>query len=720
VDGSSETPSPSLTTQEWRGLKLAAVSMIRNESDLILPFLRQCAELFDEILVADIQSTDGTRAALRGFADPRLRVHVYDVDRQEKYQSALMNSLSREAFSRGADWVFFLDADEFLDVADRSELEAYLQEVGSDVLMAPWVNLVPSHYGSYRSFDTTQTFFWSGRTSSYTKVAISSLFAANNPDYYIAEGSHSVSAEPTAHPIGDRPGLPILHVPIRSLDRFKLKIGSARRLTLAKHNRLQHEGVHVEVIDDMLAVGSVEPAELNFIAGNYGELMEGKRTLDPVELGWPVRRLPDYVNEPSDGPSTWQGHFAGLSETLRADSETVWDQTEFVKGTAVSALIDGERIRIAPQPQRGSGRFLPGRFSALPPAQVTERTPEELLIDVVSISTMRVKAHAFSAWSELIPVMYALFTVLQPRRFVELGVHNGMSYFAGCQVAERLDLNTQCVAVDSWVGDEHAGFHSTEVFDEFRRHLKENYPDQVFIQALFKAALNCFEDGSIDLLHIDGLHTYQAVKQDFEAWLPKMSDAGVIIFHDINVFERDFAVWRLWSELRETYPSFAFAHKHGLGIIYVGREPHPVAALLRLLAGNRHHTTLVQAWFEGIGTLLIEHRENSAALEQATLQSMPDVGSGKAALPRNVAELQSRLIQLQDEYDTIIHSTSWRAAAPIRKLLDGQPALRRFARRVVKAGWWTATGQLPQRLRERRAIQSAISQQGAPAAQAQA
>jgi hypothetical protein len=199
-----------------------------------------------------------------------------------------------------------------------------------------------------------------------------------------------------------------------------------------------------------------------------------------------------------------------------------------------------------------------------------------------------------------------------------------------------------------------------------------------------------------------------------------MSDAGVIIFHDINVFERDFGVWRLWSELRETYPSFAFAHKHGLGIIYVGREPHPVAALLRLLAGNRHHATLAQAWFEGIGTLLIEHRENFAALERATLQSVPGVASGKAALPRDVAELHSRLNQLQDEYDTIIHSTSWRAAAPVRKLLDSQPALRRFARRVVKAGWWTATGQLPQRLRERRAIQSAISQQGAPAAHTQA
>ena len=689
-------------------MKLAAVSMIRNESDLILPFLRQCAELFDEILVADIQSTDGTGAALRSFTDPRLRVQVYNVDRQEKYQSARMNSLSREAFSRGADWVFFLDADEFLDVANRAELENYLQEFGSDVLMAPWINLVPSHYGNYRSFDTTQTFFWSGRTSTFTKVAISSLFAANNPDYCVGEGNHEVTSTPRGKPILNRPGLPILHVPVRSLDRFKVKIGSARRLTLAKHNRLQFEGGHVEVIDDLLSVGNVEPAELNFIAANYGELIADKQALDPIELGWPVRRLPAYVSESAESPSVWQGRFTGLSETLLADSATVWDQTEFVKGTAVGAVIDGERIRIVPQVLNGAGRYRPGRFEALGPAKVTGRPPEELLIDVVSISTMRVKAHAFSAWSELIPVMYALFTVLHPRRFVELGVHNGMSFFAGCQVADRLELRTECVAIDSWGGDVHAGFYDSDVFVNFREYLKDTHPGQFYIQALFASALNCFDDGSIDLLHIDGLQTYQAVKQDFESWLPKMSDTGVIIFHDINVFERDFGVWRLWSELRATYPSFGFAHKHGLGILYVGREPHPIADMLRLLTESRHYGTLAQAWFEGIGTLLIEHRENFAALERAATQQKPQPEPRKAEVAEKVAELQTRLNALQHDYNLVVHSTSWRIVAPLRHLLDSQPALRRFARRALKAGWWTATGQLPRRLRERRRIMQAV------------
>src|SRR4051812_19953941 len=91
-------------------MRLAVIAMIRNENDIILPFMRQCAELFDKLLVANIRSTDGTASALHGFTDPRLKVQVYEVERQEKYQSALMNCLSREAFAQGADWVFFLDA----------------------------------------------------------------------------------------------------------------------------------------------------------------------------------------------------------------------------------------------------------------------------------------------------------------------------------------------------------------------------------------------------------------------------------------------------------------------------------------------------------------------------------------------------------------------------------------------------------------------------------
>lgn len=186
-----------------------------------------------------------------------------------------------------------------------------------------------------------------------------------------------------------------------------------------------------------------------------------------------------------------------------------------------------------------------------------------------------------TGWQGHLPFAFWIVKALKPRVFVELGTQMGHSYCAFCQAVSHLGLGTACYAVDTWRGDDHTGYYSEHVFNSLSQYHNPRYGKfSQLIRATFDEAVSHFKNGSVDLLHIDGLHRYESVRHDFETWLPKLSDRAVVLFHDTAITHSDFGVWRYWEELSAQYPHFSFLHSNGLGVLGVGKDLPP--ALLRL------------------------------------------------------------------------------------------------------------------------------------------
>lgn len=229
--------------------------------------------------------------------------------------------------------------------------------------------------------------------------------------------------------------------------------------------------------------------------------------------------------------------------------------------------------------------------------------------------------YGLGAWTEHVFFASDLVAQLQPRVLVELGTDRGESYFAFCQSARENQTQTKCFAIDHWQGDSHAGSYDSTTFNDVESHNRKYYGDfSTLIRSTFDEALERFAPASIDLMHIDGHHTEEAVRHDVESWLPKLRPGGILLMHDVAVRARGFGVWKVWEELLRGGRSCTFAQSPGLGVW----EKPPAGCLPPLLEG------LLGAPSEHKDALLNHYRERNVQLQKKMARQWRD-GSIRSA-----------------------------------------------------------------------------------------
>src|SRR5262245_11062796 len=272
------------------------------------------------------------------------------------------------------------------------------------------------------------------------------------------------------------------------------------------------------------------------------------------------------------------------------------------------------------------------------------------LVDHPIVFSIPRRLTPLSFWHEHIPFAMFLVELLRPRVIVELGTQYGDSYCAFCHSVHELNLTTRCYAIDNWQGDPHVGSYGAEVLADLRAHHDLLYGGfSRLIQSTFDDALQHFADGNIDLLHIDAYHIYEAVKHDFESWLPKMSQHGVVLFHDTNVKERDFGVWKFWEELQQQYPHFEFLHASGLGVLAVGKN-FPIA-FQEFLDASLEDGANIRRFFSQLGqrlTLEVQQRKHEHQLTELAAERERFTQEA-TQLRLTIQGQQDRMFQLREQ-----------------------------------------------------------------------
>jgi MMP 1-O-methyltransferase len=147
---------------------------------------------------------------------------------------------------------------------------------------------------------------------------------------------------------------------------------------------------------------------------------------------------------------------------------------------------------------------------------------------------------------------------------VEIGSFKGKSTVALATVCDRYGLDP-VVAIDPHAGLSYLGPgmpQQTQTFDEFLGSIKDaGVEHKVEVRRAHSSDVAKLWERPIRLLWIDGDHSYAGCKEDFDLFLPHLSNGGVVAFHDaLNAFDGPIRVFAEEVLRSDSFGAAGFVH----------------------------------------------------------------------------------------------------------------------------------------------------------------
>ncbi|MEI8136871.1 MAG: class I SAM-dependent methyltransferase [Bacteroidota bacterium] len=166
-----------------------------------------------------------------------------------------------------------------------------------------------------------------------------------------------------------------------------------------------------------------------------------------------------------------------------------------------------------------------------------------------------------------------------PKSVLEIGTANGGTLFLLTRMASK---NASILSVDLPGGKFGGGYPEWKepIYKSFAKKgqtvnlIRANSHDK----ETHSRVASFFKDKKVDFIFIDGDHTYEGVKQDFENYKEFLTDGALVMFHDIAAHPNPiYGVDKFWKEIKQEFEHKEFVKDwfdcgRGLGLLFYKKK----------------------------------------------------------------------------------------------------------------------------------------------------
>jgi predicted O-methyltransferase YrrM len=189
--------------------------------------------------------------------------------------------------------------------------------------------------------------------------------------------------------------------------------------------------------------------------------------------------------------------------------------------------------------------------------------PEEMLAETVKYCDGFL--HPFQVPEELVRLLEDV-RKLDPQTVLEIGTHRGGTLYLWARLARP---DATLISIDL-PGGKFGGGYSPFRAPIYRRFAQERQKLNLMRADSHDASTleetrRLLSGRQIDLLFIDGDHTFEGVKKDWEMYSPLVRAGGLIVFHDVAGNYEETHVKAFWDTVKTSHPYREYmAHPEGL------------------------------------------------------------------------------------------------------------------------------------------------------------